>query len=53
MKKKIDVTSWYEVLDYILSNSENKKEKNKRPCIWCTGKNDKRNRTSFLYGKVE
>lgn len=29
MKKTIDVTSWYEVLDYILSNSENKKEKTK------------------------
>ena len=29
MKKTIDVTSWYEVLDYILSNSENRKEKTK------------------------
>lgn len=29
MKKTIDVTSWYEVLDYISSNSENKKEKTK------------------------
>ena len=29
MKKKIDVTSWYEVLDYVLSNSENRKEKTK------------------------
>ena len=29
MKKTIDVTSWYEVIDYIASNSENKKEKTK------------------------
>lgn len=29
MKKTIDVTSWYEVLDYVLSNSENRKEKTK------------------------
>ena len=29
MKKKIDLTSWYEVIDYIASNSENKKEKTK------------------------
>lgn len=29
MKKTIDITSWYEVLDYVLSNSENKKEKTK------------------------
>ena len=27
MKKTIDVTSWYEVLDYIASTSQNKKEK--------------------------
>ena len=29
MKKTIDVTNWYEVLDYVLSNSENRKEKTK------------------------
>ena len=29
MKKTIDVTRWYEVLDYVLSNSENRKEKTK------------------------
>lgn len=29
MKKTIDLTSWYEVIDYIASNSENKKEKTK------------------------
>ena len=27
MKKTIDVTSWYEVLDYVASTSQNKKEK--------------------------
>ena len=53
MKKTIDVTSWYEVLHYILSNSENKKRTNQRPRIWCTSKNDKWNRTSYWYGKVE
>lgn len=29
MKKTIDVTRWYDVLDYVLSNSENRKEKTK------------------------
>ena len=29
MKKTIDVTSWYEVLDYVASNPENRKEKTK------------------------
>lgn len=29
MKKKIDLTSWYEVLDYVASNLENRKEKTK------------------------
>ena len=29
MKKTIDVTNWYEVLDYVLSNSQNRKEKTK------------------------
>ena len=29
MKKTIDVTSWYEVLDYVASNLENRKEKTK------------------------
>ena len=29
MKKTIDVTRWYEVLDYVLSNSQNRKEKTK------------------------
>ena len=29
MKKKIDLTSWYEVLDYVASNPENRKEKTK------------------------
>ena len=29
MKKTIDVTSWYEVLDYVLSNLQNRKEKTK------------------------
>ena len=29
MKKTIDVTSWYEVLDYVASNSQNKEEKTK------------------------
>lgn len=29
MKKTIDLTSWYEVIDYIASTSQNKKEKTK------------------------
>lgn len=29
MKRKIDLTSWYEVLDYVASNPENRKEKTK------------------------
>ena len=27
MKETIDLTSWYEVIDYIASNSQNKEEK--------------------------
>ena len=29
MKQKINLTNWYEVLDYVLSNSQNRKEKTK------------------------